>query len=100
MGLFGQMKDLYKLQQEARKMQKELKKMSIIGQSKNGLVKVQINGLGEILDIYIDDSLMQNSDKQGIITGVMEAHKDATTQLQKAMQSQIDVDQLRNMMQM
>ena len=48
---FGQIKDLYKLQKEARKMQKQMKKMKIEGESKKGEVKLTVNGAQEIQDI-------------------------------------------------
>ena len=55
--VFSQMKDLYKMQREAKDMQKKLRVEKIAGESDDKKVKLFMNGAQELEDIFIDDSL-------------------------------------------
>ena len=41
--MFGQMKDLYKMQKQAREMQKQMKKLKIKGKSDDEMIVISIN---------------------------------------------------------
>ncbi len=58
---------LQKAQEEARKMQEESAKKEFTAKSGGGLLKVTGNGKGEIIDIEIDDSLMEDKDALQIL---------------------------------
>lgn len=56
MGLFGQAKDLYKLQKKAKQIKEELKNLHIEAES-NGIAVV-INGEQEVVEVRIPESMM------------------------------------------
>ncbi len=95
---FSQMKDLYKLQKEARKMQKELKKTRIVGTDKRDLVKVIINGLQELEDIEIADDLFDINRRSELTKALKEAFKDANKKVQKEMAKNMDLDDIKSML--
>lgn len=53
MGLFGQMKDTYKIQKQAKKIKKELARLHIEAEIE-GII-VTINGEQEVVDVKIPD---------------------------------------------
>ncbi len=61
MGLFGQAKDLYKLQKQAKKIKKELKNVHIEAET-DGIV-VTVNGEQEIIDIKIPEEMLKPENK-------------------------------------
>jgi len=95
---FGQMKDLYKLQKEARKMQKEMKKMKVEGFSKDEKVKLVMNGLQNIEEIEIEDELLSPNRKTDLVKAIQQAHKDANKQVQKEMASGMDLEKMKSML--
>lgn len=95
---FGQMGDLYKLQKEARQMQKQMKNISVSGFSKNEDVEVVIDGTQEIQEIGIEDELMNPDKKKDLTKGIMQAMKDAQKKLQKEMMKDMDMDKLKGML--
>jgi DNA-binding protein YbaB len=97
-GAFGKMKDLYKLQKEARAMQKRMKQMRISGLSKNEHVEIIINGTQEVEEIDISDELLSADRKKDLIKEIKEAMESAQKQLQKEMAKDMDLDSLRNML--
>ncbi len=58
---------LRKAQEEAQKMQEESAHKEFTSKSGGGLVKVTGNGSGEIIDIEIDDSLLEDKDALQIL---------------------------------
>jgi len=58
---------LQKAQEEAQKLQEESAAKEFTAKSGGGLVKVVGNGKGEIIDIDIDDSLMEDKDSLQIL---------------------------------
>ena len=95
---FSQMKDLYRLQKEARKMQKQMKQMTVEGLSKDELVKVAINGIQEIDDIEIAEELLNPARKIDLVDGIKQAMKDASKKIQKEMAKDMDIDKMRSML--
>jgi len=55
------------LQENASKLQSELESKTFSVKSGGGMVEVAINGKGEIIDITIDNSLMQDKDSLQIL---------------------------------
>ncbi|NPA81736.1 MAG: YbaB/EbfC family nucleoid-associated protein [Epsilonproteobacteria bacterium] len=56
-----------KAQEEAKKLQEDLENKEFTAKSGGGLVKVTANGKGEIIDIDIDDSLLEDKDSMQIL---------------------------------
>ena len=56
---FSKIKDLYKLQKEARKIQKELKDVEVEASSNDGWVTVVFNGEQHLTDIQIAEEALR-----------------------------------------
>lgn len=89
--------ELFRMQNEARKMQKKLREKRIIGESKNGLVTLYMNGAQEFEDVYIDEELLSPERMDQIRKLFKEAFKDYQKKLQKEMVQDMDINQLKNM---
>jgi DNA-binding protein YbaB len=95
---FGKVGELYKLQKEARQMQKKMKKVEIDGESKSGDVVVRINGLQEVVDMDIADELLDVEKKSKLIKNLQQALKNAHKKLQRDMAKDMDMNQLKGML--
>lgn len=95
--LLGKMGDLYKMQQEAKAMQKKMKQVNISGFSKNEDVEILIDGTQDIIEMGIKDELMTLENKDKLIKSIIQAMKDAQKKLQKQMMSEMDLDQIKKM---
>ncbi|MBU0975337.1 MAG: YbaB/EbfC family nucleoid-associated protein [Patescibacteria group bacterium] len=98
MASFGKLGELYKMQKEAREMQKKMKALIIDGESKDGLVVVSINGTQEIEDVSIEDSLLSVDRKDDLIKRLKQAAKAANKKLQKEMMKDMDMGKLKGML--
>jgi len=58
---------LSKVQEEAKKAQEESEAKTFTAKSGGGMIKVSANGKGEIIDIDIDDSLLEDKDSLQIL---------------------------------
>ena len=58
---------LQKAQSEAKKLEEQSKSKEFTAKSGGGLVKVSANGMGEIIDIEIDDSLLEDKESLQIL---------------------------------
>ncbi len=58
---------IQKAQEEAKKMQEESAKKEFTSKSGGGMIKVTGNGSGEIIDIDIDDSLLEDKESLQIL---------------------------------
>ena len=97
-GAFNQMKDLYKMQKEAREMQKKMKTVMVTGMSDNELVEIRINGTQEVEEIEIDDQLLDPDRKKDLIKDIKQALKDAQKKLQKELMKDMDINKLKDML--
>jgi DNA-binding YbaB/EbfC family protein len=95
---FSKMKDLWKMQSEARQMQSKMKDIKISGLSKDEKVEVILDGTQEVQDIFIDDSLLNEDKKRDLIKSIKEALKDAQKKLQKEMMKDMDMDKMKSML--
>jgi len=94
----GQIKDLYRLQKEARQMQRQMRAVKISGMSDDELIEIIIDGTQEIQDIFIDNELLSVDRKNDLIKGIKHAMKDAQKKLQKEMMKDIDIGKMKSMM--
>lgn len=97
-GAFNQLKDLYKLQKEARSMQKKMKSTKVEGISDDELVRVFINGTQEIEEMEIDDQLLSVDRKRDLVKDIKQALKDSQKRLQKELMKDMDINQLKGML--
>ncbi|MEZ5855576.1 MAG: YbaB/EbfC family nucleoid-associated protein [Hyphomicrobiaceae bacterium] len=86
------MKDLMKLMQQAgqiqqrmQAMQEEMAALEIEGQSGAGLVKVVLNGKGEMRTVRIDPDLMKPGEAEMLEDLIVAAHQDARTKVEATM---------------
>ena len=89
--------DIIKMQNEAKKIQAQLREKKVKGESKNGLIKIYMNGAQEFEDIHIDEQYLDPSMENEIKKGMKEAFKDYQKKLQKEMASEMDLDQIKGM---
>ena len=92
------MKDLYKMQREAKAMQKKLREKTISGESKDGTVVVHMNGAQEFESVEIVDVLLDPSMLDKLNDAMKEAFKDAQKKLQKEMAKNMDLDSIKGML--
>jgi len=85
-------KDLMKLMQQAgqiqqrmQAMQEEMAALEIEGQSGAGLVKVILNGKGEMRTVRIDPDLMKPGEAEMLEDLIVAAHKDARAKVEATM---------------
>lgn len=96
--VFSQARDLYKMQREAKAMQKKMKQVTVAGYSKDELVEVKINGVNEVEDINIDTQLLNPAKKQIVEKAIIEAFKDSSKKLQKELLKDMDLDKMKSML--
>ncbi|MCK4421747.1 YbaB/EbfC family nucleoid-associated protein [candidate division WOR-3 bacterium] len=58
--------DFAKLKEQAERLKEELKRESVIGESGGGMIKVELDGTGNILNIEIEEDLFKGKDKEFI----------------------------------
>ena len=75
------MKQAQAMQTKMTQMQEELAEMNVEGQSGGGMVKVTMNGKGELASIKIDPSLMKVEDQEMLEDLIVAATNDARHKL-------------------
>jgi len=87
--MFGNLGDMGKMfegmQENAAKLQEELESKTFSVKAGGGMVEVSINGKGEIVDLNIDDSLLEDKDSLQIL--LIGAMNDAYDMVQKNQQN-------------
>ena len=81
MSMFGQAKDLYKLQKQAKQIKKKLKTLQI--EAEVGGVTVTVSAEQEILDVKIADELMASDKKEELANNLKEAINKAVKKSQE-----------------
>ncbi len=89
--------EILKMQSEAKKLQNKMRERKIKGESKNGLIRIYMNGAQEFEDVYIDEQYLSPDMENEIKKGFKEAFKDYQKKLQKEMVQDMDIDQLKSM---
>ena len=96
--MLGQMGALPRRMREAKKLQKEMRKVKVSGRSKDELVRMYFNGAQELENVTIDEELLDPDRISDLVDGIKEAHKDYQKKLQKEMTKDLDMDQLRGIL--
>lgn len=69
--MFGNLGDMGKMlegmQEQAKKMEEELASKEFTVKTGGGMVKITINGNGEVLDVELDDSLLEDKESLQIL---------------------------------
>jgi DNA-binding YbaB/EbfC family protein len=72
-----------------QKMQEELASLEVEGQSGAGLVKVVLNGKGEMKAVRIDASLMKPGEAEMVEDLILAAHQDARGKVEAGLQERM-----------
>ncbi len=76
------LRQMQEIQRRAAELQNGLAQMEVEGLSGGGLVRATINGLGELVKLHIDPSLLKPDEKQIVEDLVVAACKDGKTKLE------------------
>jgi DNA-binding YbaB/EbfC family protein len=87
--LMGVMKQMGEMQARMQKMQEDLGAMEIAGQAGGGLVKVTLNGKGEMKKVSIDPSLMKPEEGEILEDLIVAAAQDARARLDVEVQAKM-----------
>lgn len=87
--MMGMMKQAKQLQEKMQAMQEEVAAMSIDGSSGGGLVKVTVNGKGEMQGIRIDPTLLNPQEVEILEDLVLAAANDARTKADATLQDKM-----------
>ncbi|MEQ1652257.1 MAG: YbaB/EbfC family nucleoid-associated protein [Hyphomicrobium sp.] len=87
--IMGMMKKVGEMQARMKDMQDELARAEFDGQSGGGLVKVTLDGKGEIKRVRIDPSLMKPDDAEIVEDLIVAAATDARAKSDAAMQAKM-----------
>lgn len=79
-------KMMEQMQEKAKQMQEQAKNVQFTAKSGGGLVSVTVNGAGEVIDVNIDDSLLE--DKSALQFLLISAMNEATTMAEDNKKSQ------------
>ena len=90
------MKDLMKMMKQAQeiqgrmqKMQEDLQTLEVEGQSGGGMVKVVLNGKGDMRALRIDPALVKPGDNEMIEDLIIAAFTDAKAKVETEMQAKM-----------
>ena len=83
------MRQAQKMQEEAIKAQQELEETEVDGIAQNGLVKVCMNGSGEVVSINIDKTIVDPEYVEMLEDMVLVAIKDAHQRIEEIKQNKL-----------
>lgn len=87
--LFGMMKQVQEIQGRMQKMQEELQSMTVVGEAGAGMVKVTLNGKGEMRGISLDPSIVKPGEVEMLEDLILAAAQDARAKVETTMQSKM-----------
>jgi hypothetical protein len=87
--LAGLMKQAQQMQSKMQEMQAKLEAMDMVGESGAGLVRVTLNGKGDMRGVEIDPKLIDPSDAEMLQDLIVAAHRDARTKIEAMMSSEM-----------
>ena len=83
------MKQAQEMQSRMEAMQTRLETVEIEGVSGAGMVKLTLNGKGEMRRIAIDPKLMEESEREMLEDLIVAAHNDAKSRIEAHMQQEM-----------
>ncbi len=87
--LMGMMKQAQEIQARVQKMQEELSELRVEGQAGGGLVRVSLNGKGEMAGLKIDPSLLKPDEAEILEDLIVAGFQDAKGKVEAAMQEKM-----------
>ncbi len=87
--LMSMMKQVGQMQARMQQMQEELAAAEVDGQSGGGLVRVTLNGKGDVKRLRIDPSLMKPDESEILEDLIVAAAADAKAKVEAAMQEKM-----------
>jgi nucleoid-associated protein EbfC len=87
--IFGMMKQVQQMQERAQRMQEELAGLEVSGEAGGGLVKVTLNGKGDMKGVRIDPSLMKPEEAEIVEDLIVAACTDAKAKVESQMQGKM-----------
>ena len=87
--LMGMMKKVGEMQARLKEVQDELARTEVEGQSGGGLVKITLDGKGEVKRVHIDPSLMKAGETEILEDLIVAAASDARAKADAAMQAKM-----------
>ncbi|MGE0223599.1 MAG: YbaB/EbfC family nucleoid-associated protein [Acetobacteraceae bacterium] len=82
--LAGLMKQAQQMQSKMQELQSKLETMEISGEAGAGLVRVTMNGKGELRGIRIDPKIVDPADTDMLQDLIVAAHRDAKDKIESA----------------
>jgi DNA-binding YbaB/EbfC family protein len=87
--LAGLMKQATQMQSKMQEMQARLEAMEMVGEAGAGLVKVTLNGKGDMRGIKIDPKMIDPADAEMLEDLIVSAHRDARSKVEAMMASEM-----------
>ncbi|HEY1934638.1 MAG TPA: YbaB/EbfC family nucleoid-associated protein [Acetobacteraceae bacterium] len=87
--LGGLMKQAAQMQSRMQEMQAKLEAMEMDGEAGAGLVRVTLNGKGDLRKVHIDPKLADPADTEMLEDLLVAAHRDAKAKIDAAMASEM-----------
>ncbi len=79
--MFDKMKQLYDMQKKAKDLQKQMEALRVEKTSRDGLIKVIVNGTNKIESVSIDPSYLSANRQQDLERAVKDLINDAFAQI-------------------
>ena len=87
--LAGLMKQASQMQSKMEEMQARLQTIERVGEAGAGMVRVTMNGKGELRGIKIDPKIVDPADSEVLEDLIMAAHRDAKAKIDAAMAAEM-----------
>jgi DNA-binding YbaB/EbfC family protein len=81
--IMGLMKKAQAVQAKMKDVQEELERLEVEGQSGGGMVKITLNGKGQMKAVALDPSLMVPQDREMVEDLILAAHADARAKVDR-----------------
>jgi DNA-binding YbaB/EbfC family protein len=82
--LAGLMKQAQQMQSKMEEMQTRLETMEIVGEAGAGMVRVTMNGKGDLRGVKIDPKIIDPADAEMMEDLIVAAHRDAKAKIEAA----------------
>jgi DNA-binding YbaB/EbfC family protein len=87
--LAGLMKQASQMQSKMEEMQARLQTIELVGEAGAGMVRVTMNGKGELRGIKIDPKIVDPADAEVLEDLILAAHRDAKAKIDAAMAAEM-----------
>ena len=81
--IMGLMKKAQAVQAKMKDVQEELERLEVEGQSGGGMVKITLNGKGQMKAVALDPTLMVPADREMVEDLILAAHADARAKAER-----------------